>query len=250
MFESGDVISIGSDDDTLDSNYDDTSYIRITRSKAGLRKSRKTQMKAKNRTPVTIDLTDQVPQTSKKKTLVIDGDINISIDDNSDDELEENIRVMWTQNITEVKRFFLKPSQNFCSVFQDLSNTFNIPVKNIRIRNKDRIISMYDILKSLNLKVTDVLEAYAADENTDDCKTFSTNKIEVKCLIQNNKKPLVFYLHPEQNVSCLLESCAKEINSSRDHLEMRFDGYKVSPFDTPSSLDLEGGECLEVHIMQ
>lgn len=196
---------------------------------------------------IKIDLTESDVEPKKKKRIMFEEDgIVFSMDEDSDYELEEDFIVVWTPTVTE-KRFSLKPSESLLPVYKDLSKTYNIPVEMIHLRLKTKILNKNELLKNINMKVTDVIEAYSVKKNTENFNDFDANKVEVKCLFDNLKKPLVFYLYPSQNINDLLHLCAKHIHCSSDGLELKYDGDKIKPEDTPISLEFEGGECLEVH---
>lgn len=234
-----DVIHIGSSDSEEDEPVQTSR--RVTRSSA------KRMSLNKQHTDAMV-IEDRKTPEKKKKTIMLEDGLDVTLYDESDEELEQTIRVVWSQT-GEVDRFNLKPSENITSIYEFFSKKYVLPIEKVKIRNGDNVVSMYDTVQSLKLRVTNVLEAYAVKENQDDsCRISGNGKIEIKCLLQVRKKPVVFYLHPQQKVSCLIPECAKETNSTVDKVILKFDGENIEQSETPASLGLEGGECFEVHI--
>lgn len=185
-------------------------------------------------------------KVKKKKTIVLEGGLELSIDDISDEEIEQSVRVIWVET-AEIHRFNLKPSETLHSVYEFFSKKFDMPKSEIKVRHGDNTVSMYSTLESLKLRVTEALEGYAVKGNTDMCTEKRPGKMEIKCLLQSKKNPVLFYLYPKQDFSSILKECAKEIGCSEKDMIIKFDGERVKSSDSPASLDLDGGECIEVH---
>ena len=55
-------------------------------------------------------------------------------------------------------------------------------------------------------------------------------------------------LRPTDPMMVLFEKYSEATSISVDKLTFKFDGDTIENDDTPKSLDLEGGECIDVHV--
>lgn len=72
--------------------------------------------------------------------------------------------------------------------------------------------------------------------------------LELKIQGQNKGTVVVVAIRPEDQMKVLMQKYADATGTDLSKLVFNFDGEQLSPDDTPEMLDLEGGECIDVHI--
>lgn len=75
--------------------------------------------------------------------------------------------------------------------------------------------------------------------------------IELKIQSQSRTKvsQVVISLRPTDPMSVMFQKYAEVTSTPLEKiLKFKFDGEVIEEDDTPASLDLEGGECIDVHI--
>uniref|UniRef100_A0A0A9WEQ9 Ubiquitin-like domain-containing protein n=1 Tax=Lygus hesperus TaxID=30085 RepID=A0A0A9WEQ9_LYGHE len=179
-------------------------------------------------------------------------EITIDSSDDEDLETEETIRVLWIQTM-KMHHLSICVNQPLEKVFKEISEIYSIPLDFVEIRYNDEPVSPSDSLDSLGFRIVhDSLyaskAAQAAIPATQSISVPGKNKLHIKCLVKDRKKPLDYYLSPRQNLQALLETLAKDLEVPLSCLKIKFDGDVVNAKDTPQSLDLDGGECFDVFI--
>ena len=72
------------------------------------------------------------------------------------------------------------------------------------------------------------------------------NLIELKVQSQTRGSHHLISIRPEEPMSVLMQKYADSVGANVENLLFRFDGDVLESDDTPASLDLEGGECIDV----
>lgn len=72
--------------------------------------------------------------------------------------------------------------------------------------------------------------------------------LEFKVQTQNRNSQVVVSLRPEDPMKILMQKYAEATGVDLARLTFKFDGEKLGDGDTPSSLELEGGECIDVYV--
>ncbi|KAK9504344.1 hypothetical protein O3M35_010699 [Rhynocoris fuscipes] len=208
-----------------------------------------------------IDLMDSpvndFESNKKKKKIVVDDWIDITLD--SDSEAEETeplveVKALWHNTLNKIERFSLKRSDPLLPIFEHFAKINNVGKDNIRIiTNNYTLIHQYDSIDTLKLKVTNFLIASLIDNDNGTKQTDTTsneNMIEIKCQFKDRKKPLLCRLHRNQPISAISEQCAHEVGCDLKDIKLYFDGDLISFNDTPMSLEFEGGECVDVTVVR
>ena len=76
------------------------------------------------------------------------------------------------------------------------------------------------------------------------------DQIELKVRSQARNSQVVVSIRPEEPMSILMQKYADAASLDITKLVFRFDGDNLEDDDTPASLDLEGGECIDVYIKE
>lgn len=75
-----------------------------------------------------------------------------------------------------------------------------------------------------------------------------TGMLELKIQGQNKGAVVIVAIRPQDPMKVLMQKYADATSNDISQLVFNFDGEQLSPDDTPEVLDLEGGECIDVHI--
>ncbi len=78
----------------------------------------------------------------------------------------------------------------------------------------------------------------------------TADQIELKVRSQARGSQVVISIRPEEPMSVLMQKYADAASLDISKLVFRFDGDNLEDDDTPASLDLEGGECIDVYIKE
>lgn len=80
--------------------------------------------------------------------------------------------------------------------------------------------------------------------------TTSENMLEFKVQSRNRNSHVVVSIRPEDPMKVLMEKYADATNNDLTKLTFKFDGDSLKEEDTPLTLDLEGGECIDVYVKE
>lgn len=72
--------------------------------------------------------------------------------------------------------------------------------------------------------------------------------LELKIQGQNKGTVVVVAIRPQDPMKVLMQKYADATGTDLSKLVFNFDGEQLCADDTPDMLDLEGGECIDVHI--
>ena len=76
------------------------------------------------------------------------------------------------------------------------------------------------------------------------------NMLELKVQSQNRNAQVVVSMRPEDPMAVLMLKYAEATGIDSSKLKFKFDGEMLEEDDTPSSLELEGRECIDVFILE
>ncbi len=74
--------------------------------------------------------------------------------------------------------------------------------------------------------------------------------LELKVQSQNRNAQVVISMRPEDPMTVLMQKYAEATGIDLSKLKFKFDGEMLEEDDTPSSLEFEGGECIDVFIRE
>lgn len=81
-------------------------------------------------------------------------------------------------------------------------------------------------------------------------QTVSKTAIELKIQSAVWKKPIFIHIEPKQKMKILVILCAEKLKCSPNTLQFKFDGDVLDLDATPEELELEGGEVLDLRIVE
>lgn len=180
--------------------------------------------------------------------------MDLTLEDDSDDEESlEEVKAIWFNDTSKIERFSLKRTEPLLPIFEHFAKVNNVDVDKIVIQtNSYKLIHKYDSIETLDFKVTNFFIVSMLTSESKQQKSIKQpndeNFVEVKCLFKDEKRPLLCSIHRNQPFSFVAEQCATKIACDFEKIKLFFDGDQLSFKETPSSLQFEGGECIDVHI--
>lgn len=140
---------------------------------------------------------------------------------------------------------------------------------NITLYLNDKLLDPYDSLKTIPIGIADIIglfflfdtkfcwmpdinfiQTYSDGSITKETIVSNVAMLEFKVQTQNRSCFAQISIRAEDPMSVLMEKYAAKTNCDLNSLTFKFDGDLLQPDDTPTSLDLEGGECIDVYIKQ
>ncbi|XP_015787141.1 small ubiquitin-related modifier 1 [Tetranychus urticae] len=137
--------------------------------------------------------------------------------------------------------------------------TLNVSKKSheLVITLNDKVLSMKDSPKKLNLTIVDILECYAKErsDGPEDARRKKhkepkdPNVLEIK--FRNNEDgkhavPVTLRINKTSSMSLIMEEYAKTKGYSISDLIFDFDGDRLSGKETPFELEIEDGSLIDV----
>ena len=107
-------------------------------------------------------------------------------------------------------------------------------------------LEKFSSLSNLNIKFLNLTDATVTNEVI--VPVSNENIIELKVQSRNKGSQVMISLRPADPMTVLFEKYAEATSTSLNKMTFKFDGEIIEEDDTPTSLDLEGGECIDVHI--
>jgi len=180
-------------------------------------------------------------------------DSNVSISDEttvvlSDDEDEKDIeiKVKWK---SEILRVNVTPKEKMGKIADRIADNVGLPVGELNLfHNKtEKIITRDETVGGLKLSIVSVLQARARLQSSKD--TSNDDGIELKLQTKDRRaQPLIVKVRPTDSMDIVMQKFSDESSTPREKLKFFFDGEELVGTDTVEDLELEGGECFDVHV--
>jgi len=168
----------------------------------------------------------------------INGDDSLleTVDLEDDDSFELKIR--WK---AQVIRLSVQPADRMGKVMDRLAEEVGKQPGDVVLYGGGEPLKREDTVTNLGLSIVSVLEARPKVDvhKTDD-------RIEIKLQSKDRRATVMVKIKPMDNMKFVMEEYAKKSGISLDTLKFTFDGEELDPEETAESLDLEGGECIDV----
>jgi len=153
------------------------------------------------------------------------------------------VKVRFCSDVTRIK---LTRVQYFKEIIQELARKARVEPTNIRLYLNDKPLDPYDSLKTVSIGIADIIDAAITQE----AAISSATRLQFKVQTQNRTSVAQISIRTEDSMSVLMEKYAAKTHHALTNLTFKFDGDLLQPGDTPTSLDLEGGECIDVYIKE
>jgi len=181
--------------------------------------------------------------------IIDQNDLNSSLESieivNCDKNIEVELKIRWKLAIHRVK---LKTLDRFGLLFHKFTEQVKEPPGSLVFRLKDKILYANDTYQSLKLNIVDIIDAsyigmdmqasYHEDLVDIKIQSIETNSRNASKTIKIRK------YDPMEN---LMNIYAEKIKVNASDLIFKFEGSSIKPTDTPDSLDLESGDCIDVY---
>jgi len=74
------------------------------------------------------------------------------------------------------------------------------------------------------------------------------NQIELKVSLKDKREKLSIVIFRNEPLKVFMEKTSDKLSVPLSKLRFEFDGEALDTSETPESMDLEGGECIEVFV--
>lgn len=244
--DSADCIAVSNDE--ADKSLNIVSVIDSYLQK-GKRKRGKTQAKQTNKTPNKTRRSKRL--TKNPQTVLSVAKVHVVSDteesnDADDINFEVTVKVWWKSQYIE--KFTIRRFEKIDIIFKHFAETENVPEDRLLFTIQERILTQSDTPDSLNVNAASIIEGGVLSEEKQvitTLKSANADKVELKVQMKDRKHPLKIYLRLTDTMNILMYQCAEELKVPSSTLKFYFDGDLIKPNDTPESLQLEGGECID-----
>ncbi|KAI9561806.1 hypothetical protein GHT06_012767 [Daphnia sinensis] len=148
----------------------------------------------------------------------------------------------------KVWRIELKRAEYFKTICQKLSENTGVDAGKINLYFNEQLLDVYDSLKTRPLRITDIIDALVCSKNATVAP--NDNMLEFKVQSQNRNSQVVVSIRAEDPMKILMQKYAEATGCNLAKLTFKFDGELLTDSDTPSNLELEGGECIDVYVRE
>ncbi|CAH1802361.1 unnamed protein product [Owenia fusiformis] len=148
-----------------------------------------------------------------------------------------------------VERYSMKYKQNFQLVFECICERNGVSQDEVVVFLGDRTVQSYDSPKSLNLKITDIIEyriAQRGDQDTSLNNSLDPSVISLHLQGQNRKQKLTIPVNMYEPLEVMMQKFSTHFQVPLDTLTFLNDGEEINKTDTAESLDLENDYCIDV----
>ncbi|XP_057376331.1 NFATC2-interacting protein-like [Daphnia carinata] len=175
-------------------------------------------------------------------TPLNDSELNLVPDD------DEIVMVKVRFVAQKVWRIELKRAEYFKTICQKLSESTGVDAGKINLYFNEQLLDVYDSLKTRPLRITDIIDALVCNDNA--MSTPNDSMLEFKVQSQNRNSQVVVSIRAEDPMKILMQKYAEATGCNLGKLTFKFDGELLADSDTPSNLELEGGECIDVYVRE
>ena len=171
------------------------------------------------------------------------------------EEATFELKVFWKM---QVFRFEVKQTDKMSKVMEKIAELAGISVNDISIY-KDQVSGVAmprdATVQSQGLSIVSVLHARAkvitVDEDGDTPLAAHTGAIELKLQTKDRRaQPVTVKINASDKMEVVIQKYCEESKIERGKVKFSFDGEQLNPDETAEDLDLEGGECIDVHFLE
>jgi len=210
---------------------------RTPRSARGANRTKKTQQ-ALNKILSNNKNSKGAANTSMNQT-----DVSLILsDDEEEDKLE--LKVRWKAHIIRVET---KQDEKMGKVADRLAEKVGLGVGDVNLYLNEDSIARDRTVSDLGLSVVSVLKARARVAQGQ--KEEVGDKLEIKLQTKDRRAQVLLEIRPTDSMASVVERFCQKSNTPREKLKFFFDGEVLNEEETAEDLELEGGECIDVHIL-
>jgi len=171
--------------------------------------------------------------------------IEISDDEEYQDDLEY-VKIQWKTNIERVE---VRQSDRMGDVLDRFVRKLELEAGDIYLVMKDEssVKKMEQVPREMSAENVHVATIFKARSRKEDSKTKEAPSIELKVQTKDRRASVNIKLSMVDKMSVLMEKYSQMKNVEMSTLKFYFDGEELDAEETCHSLELEGGECIDVH---
>ncbi|KAL3858024.1 hypothetical protein ACJMK2_012640 [Sinanodonta woodiana] len=155
---------------------------------------------------------------------------------------------------SEMHRFVMKRWQPFSLIMKQLTEQEGVPGSYIMLVHKDKTLDESDTPNSVKLHTADIIECHIGSRFEESDLSDLNNSLGIEnpdiielCVQSHNRRNKVFIKVDKRNaLEKLVKLYADKVNVDSSKLKFFFDGEEMDITQTPVSLDIENGDCIDV----
>ncbi|XP_063631285.1 DNA repair protein Rad60 [Cydia splendana] len=199
--------------------------------------------------------TDDYPDQCDNQQLFSNQKTNDVVEvEDLNETLEENelmsVKVEWRSKT--ILKFELRKFQKLTPIFEHFSKAENVSYDKLYFSYNGKIIKPDDTPDSIEYSIAKFIDGGIVSQSvvsTSSNENEIRHGIKLKFQCQNVKKPFEIIVGPNDKMATAMLRCAEHFEKPFDKLKFEFDGDIISGKSTPRELDLEGGGCIDVKIL-
>ncbi|KAJ8707008.1 hypothetical protein PYW08_011142 [Mythimna loreyi] len=202
--------------------------------------------------------TDEYPDQSDSQQLFstrpVSNDVEVIEDEDplDDDNEEMSVKVYWQS--LEIFKFKIRKYQKLTQIFDYFTAKEGVSKDNLLFTYNERILKIDDTPDSINYSIAKFIDGGIVNQSVtqlaQECNKEDENSgLKLKFQCQNKKKPFETTLRPQDKLALAMMKCAEHLETPIERLKFYFDGDLITSKTTPQDLELEGGECIDVKII-
>jgi len=161
------------------------------------------------------------------------------------------LKVRWK---TEILRFEVYEFDRISKVLEKVAEHSKVPIKELHLymdQTSLEPISSDKTIKDLDLSVVSVLNVRMKVVNVDNDESGAANGGDIELKLQTKDRrnqPVMIKISSTDTMGTVMENYCQKTELERSKVKFFFDGELLNEEDTAQDLDLEGGECIDVHV--
>ncbi|XP_037068740.1 uncharacterized protein LOC119090050 [Pollicipes pollicipes] len=147
-------------------------------------------------------------------------------------------------------RLRMRRSEELRRLFEAVAEQLSLPVGRVYLGQRDVVYRPHQTPDDVRLGAFDVIDFWEGSGAAPDAAADGPpgpNSVELKLQSADRRSTLLLRLARTETMASLMARYAAQRGRPLDRLRFRFDGETLNPADTADSLELEGGECVDVH---
>jgi len=163
---------------------------------------------------------------------------------NIEKSFEVDLKIRWKHAIHRIR---LNTSARFGLLFDKFTAQVKENIGSLIFRHKGKILYRTDSYKSLQLSIVDIIDANYVDHETRDFIPEDLVELKIQSIVTNSRNSSkTIKIRKSDPMECLMNTYAAEMNVCPTELTFKFEGNLIDlKNDTPESLDLEDGDCID-----
>ncbi|KAK3587645.1 hypothetical protein CHS0354_032853 [Potamilus streckersoni] len=155
---------------------------------------------------------------------------------------------------SEMHRFVMKRWQPFSHIMKQLTEQEGVPESHIMLVHKDKTLDESDTPNSVKLHTADIIECHIISRFEEGDSPELNNSLGIEnpdlielCVQSCNRRNKVFIkVDKRKTMDKLMKLYADRVNVDSSKLKFFFDGEEMDITQTPESMDIENGDCIDV----